>query len=369
MNTDFDLIIVGGGPAGAAAAIRARQTGQSCLVVERGGAGPGEDAPLWISPAGVKLCEICGLSAESLDAVPFAGLRLRAPDLRKHVDVADPELTGWIVSRDALARALLDRAGHLGAHVLRGAAPIAAALGETRHELRLSDRQVVRGKLLVVADGLESPTAALLNLPTAGRHSGLLDGASLALTVPRGKPALEVVLGPAGAAVTLIRSATRLQILLAAQPGDPAAAPGTAAAAQFAAFRAAAAEVELFQDDPRAAPVLWRVPAGLALDMDSHVGKRTLLVGAAGGFVAAFSQEGLYPAMKSGWLAAEIAGRALHAAVPQDELGAFGAVWRAELAEYLRMPNTDLSLLLPLVFNNAQMSRRVARAFLLGQKF
>jgi hypothetical protein len=33
------------------------------------------------------------------------------------------------------------------------------------------------------------------------------------------------------------------------------------------------------------------------------------------------------------------------------------------------MPNTDLGLLMPMVFNNPQMSRRMARAFLLGQGF
>ena len=110
-------------------------------------------------------------------------------------------------------------------------------------------------------------------------------------------------------------------------------------------------------------------PSGVALDMDTHVGKRCLLIGDAGGFVAAFSNEGIYPAMRSGWIAADTALRALRAPVLQDELASFGVAWRGELADYLRMPNTDLSLLVPLVFNNEQMSRRVARAFLLGQTF
>jgi flavin-dependent dehydrogenase len=108
----------------------------------------------------------------------------------------------------------------------------------------------------------------------------------------------------------------------------------------------------------------------MALDMHSHVGKRTLLVGEAGGFVAAFNNDRLYAAMRSGRLAAEAAERALKSDLPQDELAGFEAAWRTELADYLRMPSTDLSLLMPLVFNqNLQMSQRVARAFLLGEKF
>ena len=41
---------------------------------------------------------------------------------------------------------------------------------------------------------------------------------------------------------------------------------------------------------PENSPALQtaRCPAGLALELDSHVGKRTLLIGDAGGFVAAF---------------------------------------------------------------------------------
>ncbi|NUQ51003.1 MAG: hypothetical protein HUU27_13925, partial [Phycisphaerae bacterium] len=110
-------------------------------------------------------------------------------------------------------------------------------------------------------------------------------------------------------------------------------------------------------------------PAGLALDLDTHVGKRCLLLGDAGGFVSAFSNEGIYPAMMSGVLAADVVARALKAPVPQDELASFGVEWRTRLADYLRMPNTDLSLLVPLVFNNPQMCLRVARAFLHGQAF
>jgi len=73
--------------------------------------------------------------------------------------------------------------------------------------------------------------------------------------------------------------------------------------------------------------------------------------------------------MRSGWKAAEAADRALKAPVLQDELHSFSSAWRRDLADYLRLPNTDLALLMPLVFNNSQMSGRLARAFLLGQTF
>jgi flavin-dependent dehydrogenase len=141
------------------------------------------------------------------------------------------------------------------------------------------------------------------------------------------------------------------------------------AEAQLTEFLAAAQQAKLVSDNLVAQPTGAVMPAGIALDMETLVAKRCLLIGEAAGFVTAFSNELIYPTMKSGWVAAEAAARALRAPVLQDELLSFSPAWRAELADYLRLPNTDLALLMPLVFNNPQMSGRVARAFLLGQSF
>ena len=43
-----------------------------------------------------------------------------------------------------------------------------------------------------------------------------------------------------------------------------------------------------------------------ALEVDSHVGKRTLVIGDAGGFHAAASHEGIYPAMWSAMIASRV---------------------------------------------------------------
>jgi hypothetical protein len=141
------------------------------------------------------------------------------------------------------------------------------------------------------------------------------------------------------------------------------------AATQLASLLEAARAGDILPRDCVPQPVEVPGLAGLALELESHVGKRCLVVGEAGGFVSAFSNEGLYPALRSGWLAAQTAARALSAPVLQDELATFSADWRTDLADYLRMPNTDLGLLLPMVFSNPEMSRRMGRAFLLGQAF
>lgn len=110
------------------------------------------------------------------------------------------------------------------------------------------------------------------------------------------------------------------------------------------------------------------LPIGGALELDHHTGKRTLLIDRVGGFLAAFSGEAVFPLLRSAMLAAEVVGKALSdESMWQDRLGTFEKAWRRDLAQYLRMPNTDLGLLLPLVFRNDQMARRMVHAFVRGQ--
>ena len=101
--------------------------------------------------------------------------------------------------------------------------------------------------------------------------------------------------------------------------------------------------------------------------MDTHVAKRTLVIGDAGGFVSAASGEGIYPAMWSGQIAARVAAGALDADSTQDALFEFNKQWRTAMAEYLQPPNTDTQYLLPLIFSNQPMADRMGAAFFLGE--
>ena len=110
-----------------------------------------------------------------------------------------------------------------------------------------------------------------------------------------------------------------------------------------------------------------RCPAGWALDMDTHVAKHTLLVGDAGGFVAAASNEGIYPAMWSAKIAADVIDKALGSPYSQDELMTYDTLWRMQIADHLRSPHTDIRFLLPLIFSNQAMADRMAAAFFFGE--
>lgn len=121
---------------------------------------------------------------------------------------------------------------------------------------------------------------------------------------------------------------------------------------------------------PPVSPVqTWQLPVAAAVDIESHVGKRSLAVGLAGGFVSALSGQWLHPVIHAAVLAAGIVSKALADPRPQDALTQFAPRWRQKLADYLRSPNTRLAFLLPLVFSNQQIADRFARAYLFGENF
>lgn len=360
----YDVLVIGGGPAGSAAGIAAARRGLRVLILERGSTPlPGPCAG-WFGPASRQLCVELGVPVDTLGGQACATFALRSWNLEQHVPVRDPELRGWLTPPARLASALLAAAQAAGAEVRTSHAVTRLTLAETDSTAELADGRTVTGRVLIVADGQDSGVAGQAQLQPAHRVGGELQRVGVRLACREQTPSIDILLGP-GRRVqvgVLVRGPDGGHLELLVRNGDD---PGRAIQPILEGLRGHGVE----PDPQHATPVSGPALAGTALEMDSHVGKRALLVGAAGGFVAAFSGEALYPALRSGVLAGEAAAAALAAPVLQDALAAFSADWRTDLAEYLRMPNTDLGLLMPMVFGNAQMSRRVARAYVLGQPF
>jgi len=360
----YDLVIVGAGPAGAAAAVRARQLGRSCIVVEPGPWPPPHGPLEWLGPAGIAMADKCTLGAKAVRANYFTGLRLHSWDLKRTVKADEPDLRGWIFDASDFAQALLELAQRAGADVLLDAQTSDLHLGEDEVCLKLSNNRQACGRVLLIGDGLDSRATELARLATVRESDGLSVYAE-ALFEPAGQTGLDVVISASRSLqiVVITRAARRGCVrLFSHEPGAPVER-------LLRDFLAVACESRLIPTQPEGEVKVGFTAAGAALEFETLVGKRCLQIGETGGFIAAFSGERIYPCMRSGWMAAEAADRALKAPVLQDELHSFSSAWRRDLADYLRLPNTDLALLMPLVFNNSQMSGRLARAFLLGQTF
>ncbi len=360
-----DVAVLGSGPAGAAAAVRARQLGVSVVLLDRQTFPRARACAGWMGPSGMKLCEELGLRAADCGAQEFSGVRLHSWDLRKSAEVSDEDIRGWIVARDRFDLALLERAQKAGAETRLGRAIDGIRLGESAAELTDDSGARIRAKVLIAADGAHSAAARVAKLLPAGELRDLPRTIFAEAASRSAGGRLDVAVGAArdGQLAVISRTKDRVRVALTARDGEQTVER------RFARFCEQAVEASLLPRDGLSDPQAVVSPAGGALELDAHVGKRCLLVGDAGGFVASFSNEGIYPAMQSGWIAAETAAAALAAPVAQDALATFDERWRTELAEYLRRPNTDLALLMPLVFGNEQMSRRIARAFVLGQAF
>ncbi len=362
--TECDLLVIGGGPAGCAAALHGQRLGLRTLLLDRAGVGSPRSCTAWVGPLASKFLEDAGVKLAKVGQ-RFAGLRLWAWDFGKHAAVTGADCGGWIADPPALRVALVSAARAAGAEVQQPAVVARLTAGERSARVELADGQVHTARVVVVAAGAGSELVPQLALAGGLPQTPAAGGAQAVFETSSSAAGLDVVLGAVRAFKLATVARSRTQVCVTLLTHDPA----TPATEQLAALLTAGQKAGAIPTGatPSVRPVAGL--AGQALEFESHTGKQCLLVGDAGGFVAAFSNDGLYPALRCGQLAAETAAKALKAAVPQDELASFDAAWRTDLADYLRMPNTDLPLLLPMVFGNAQMSRRVALAFLRGQGF
>ena len=113
MRNSTDVFVIGGGPAGLAAAIAARLQGFSVVVAD-GARGP-IDKPCGegLMPDGLAALERLGISVDAANAYPFRGIRFLSSGLA--VDASFPhEASGMGVRRTVLHRLIADRAASLG---------------------------------------------------------------------------------------------------------------------------------------------------------------------------------------------------------------------------------------------------------------
>jgi flavin-dependent dehydrogenase len=365
-DTIYDAAIVGAGPAGATAAIFLARKGRQIILIDREKAGRAAPCGGWLSARAKVLLEEVGCPFPDGVVVPFSQVSFYNADCTKH---ATPKLegpAGYLVDRCAFDAALSAHAVSLGAVLMRG---------EEAKDIRLSEAQVtiklagaaVPSRLLVLATGRAQ------DLPS--RAGFAQRGSDVPMWVAQVETALEskgpetrvaIILGlDSRGSFGFFSQSTNRCALSVNFVGDAANVLATLAQLCKLAFAKGLMPRDLSAQAIQSKPI--RSPAGWALDMDTHVGKHTLLIGDAGGFVAAASNEGIYPAMWSAKIAAEVIDKALGSPYSQDELMAFDTQWRMQIADHLRSPHTDIRFLLPLIFSNQAMADRMAAAFFFGE--
>ena len=365
----YDVAVVGAGPAGATAAILLSQKERSVVLVDGDTFPRSTTASTWISPKTIPLLEEIGVDTDRLPTEPFLDVTFFDASFGK---TAKPTFTvpaGYLIDRGSLDNALVEAAGAAGVTMVQGCAVTDVRLAESTITLTVKDHQPIDGKLLVLATGTGSPLLGRCGFPP-GLGDAPLWTAQLDVPLDAGDanqpPRVAVVLGlNRGSSFGFICVTKDCLSLSIHWCGKPLEAVSAFVQLCKSAFEHGVAGVDLSKQAAAAKPVIS--PAGAALDLDSHVGKHTLLIGSAGGFVSAAGNEGIYPAMWSAQIAARVAKSSLSSTFSQDELMTFDSQWRMEMANYLRPPNTDSQFLLPLVFSNQAMADRMGGAFFWGE--
>src|SRR3982751_1543555 len=149
-----DVLVVGGGPAGLAAAIAARQRGFDVLVADPAPPPIDKACGEGIMPDGIEAARALGLELESAGE-PFRGIRFTAAG--RSVTAGFPRGCGIGLRRTVLHQIMVDRARALGVRTAWGT--------------RITDPGAMGARWIVGADGGQSAVRRWAGLDASDRNS------------------------------------------------------------------------------------------------------------------------------------------------------------------------------------------------------
>ncbi|MCX6778300.1 MAG: NAD(P)/FAD-dependent oxidoreductase [Candidatus Micrarchaeota archaeon] len=169
MNDNYDVMVVGAGPAGSSAAKHAAEGGASVLLVDRKkefgvpvrcGEGVGSH---WLKELGISISDrsVCAR---------IKGAKLVSPDLKSSVTISTPETMGYVLDRKVFDRELAIDAARAGAET----ALKTEVVGVTKNNGKVTGaileydgkKTEVKSKILIAADGGESLVARMAGINT-----------------------------------------------------------------------------------------------------------------------------------------------------------------------------------------------------------
>lgn len=272
-----DLLVVGGGPAGLATAIAARQAGMQVMVLEPQAGVIDKACGEGLMPGGV--AALARLGVVGLEGRPFVGIRyIDGERVAQGSFLRGP---GLGVRRTTLHRALRDRADALGIEV----APTRVDAVED-----LGDRVCAGGheaRWLVAADGLRSPIRAALGLGLPARLPPRT-GLRRHYTIAPWSDCVEVYWSPRGEAYVTPVGPDLVGVALLWSGRAPGNGEGPPFDRLLQDFPALAARL---RDAPAAGPALGAGPFEQRLRR--RVQGRVLLVGDAAGYLDPLTGEGI----------------------------------------------------------------------------
>lgn len=370
MAKSYDVAVLGATPAGLTAAIALAGKKRRVVVVDSP-AGPTE-SPLadWVPCDLFERAPFLRGLPRAAGGQAFARVHFHNAETREPVEYRHGRPAGYFFAANRLVAALKAAARKAKVSLADSAAWPALDLRED--SVHLGEPCSIEARLLMIAQDCPAAVISALALPVRNVPRSTLAVTALELGWTAVKirkhfpPCLHIVsLSRRSDLGLFFPTKDSLHVRLITQAVSPTARPDSLGDLLGMLRGTGALPADTPTDKVRGA--VWYPPAGIALDLETHVAKRTLLIGTAGGFAGLMTGQTIAPSIRSALVAATAAERALTSEDQQGALGAFKNEWRRALADYLRPPNTSLQLLLPLVFINQRMVARFARAMLFGE--
>ncbi len=366
-----DVLVVGAGVAGAAAAALLAASKTRVVLVDAQAAPDDSAETVWLASTAKALLQEAGVSTKPLFSLPIKRCELFSASFDKRITPEVPaDEVHFVRTSDLLSKLIDSVAASKHGQVLSQSRVVNVAPGEDFVKVTFEDRTQAFGRFLVLAAEANSTLLEQIGLESgAATHVGLW---TASYCCPRGDYAepgqADFVLGIGDATGYGYRLAGETELSVGVCVPSSSSQAQSDLAELSERFAQHALLPENWRTCASSAESKWS-PAGAALERESHVAKRTLVIGQAGGFVASQTNAGAYPALWSAQLACKVIREALVAAQPQDKLRDFEHLWRTSMVDYLRPPNADPQSLLSLIFTNRQMAGKMVEALLLGTNF